>query len=770
MILPSLACQASCKYCFGPHAGATMDEGTAAATIAFIRRIAEETQAREIAIIFHGGEPLLAPLTVWRTLLAEIEGQLAAYELRLNLQSNLWALSDEHLELFDRYHVALGTSLDGPRELCDRNRGAGYYDRTMAAVHRAARHGKAVSAIATITRQTLPHLLEIATYFRDSGQPLALHAALPSLGDETSPYALLPGEYAQMIKTLFPWYLANRKHLKIDTLDHFAQGLVHGDPGVCTFRDCLGMFLALGPTGDISACQRLAGLPEHRLGNICDGPTWAELYASEAARRHRAREAEVRSRCAACESYDLCKGGCYYNALAAGDGVIDPLCQDYREIYAATQERIVAEMSSSENVAAVAAGPPEADEHPLLRRGPTISLAGTTHPATLADNARRILAIHALGETGDPERAAQNLYAQKICGDVDFTTRQLSQMQKNLYASHRQKNNCYLHVTWGCNLRCSHCYAAAGEKSAEMTAASFASLVAQASDQGFRQLVITGGEPTVHSRWEELVNTCRGHRGRGPNLVLRTNLTKDFTTAELTAIAQAFDQVVVSVDGNEDTHNTRRGAGTYAKLRTNLETYADIARRLPNAGELSLACVMPAEDINGEPGRSVKALAEALGVKRVRFKPLLPLGRAAGLDEPVICEGFDLHSPPRDLLKESARPLSTCGIGQNLYVQPDGGAYPCYAWCHAHTYLGNVSADGLAAVLTSPKFQSLINCTVDTIEKCRDCAYRYLCGGACRAWGNQQEQDLNAPPPVCSHLGERAKRVVRAAREYLLEL
>ena len=29
MILPSLSCQAGCKYCFGPHKGAVMDERTA---------------------------------------------------------------------------------------------------------------------------------------------------------------------------------------------------------------------------------------------------------------------------------------------------------------------------------------------------------------------------------------------------------------------------------------------------------------------------------------------------------------------------------------------------------------------------------------------------------------------------------------------------------------------------------------------------------------------------------------------------------------------
>ncbi|MDR0844355.1 MAG: SPASM domain-containing protein, partial [Tannerella sp.] len=118
-------------------------------------------------------------------------------------------------------------------------------------------------------------------------------------------------------------------------------------------------------------------------------------------------------------------------------------------------------------------------------------------------------------------------------------------------------------------------------------------------------------------------------------------------------------------------------------------------------------------------------------------------------------------------LKTPFHPLTTCGIGQNLYVRPDGRIYPCYAWCNEHTYIGNIFEKGLKAVLDSPSFTRLIDCTVDTIEKCRDCDYRYLCGGACRAWGNQQTLDLNAAPVQCRHLQERAEKLIETAKAFL---
>ena len=772
MIVPSLACQAGCKYCFGPHEGAVMDEQTAKEAVTFIHNIANETAAKNISIIFHGGEPLLAPISVWHVLLDEIRTALASYTVKLSLQSNLWNLNDEILTLLRENNVSIGTSIDGPKELCDLGRGEGYFDKTIASVQKANAAGCSVSAIATITKQTLPYAREIAKYFRNNGMTLVLHGASAGMESKDSPYALTADEYTGMLKDLYPWYIKNRKHIKIDTLDHFVQGIVTGNPDVCTLRDCSGMFLSVSPTGDITSCQRLAGKKEFCIGNIFDKPTLARLYESPAAQRLSNREKQVAERCASCEFYPICKGGCYYNAVASGDGVIDPCCEGYKDVYAFVQDKVMEEMQSPENIKAVAARPAEPGEHPLLRKGGYISLSDKIHPAQIADNARRVLAIYEFGRTNDPRTDAQNLYECKICGDPVMTEKLLENMQQGLRRDHKSRNNCYVHITFDCNLRCSHCYAEAGNDKTEMNMVNFERLVKEAIDGKFRQLVITGGEPLVHSQQKQLLEICEIYKGKGTNLVLRTNLTGDFNEPDLSALAKAFDQVVVSVDGDEQTHNARRGEGAYKNMTRNLKEYARVAHTIPNVpnvAELSLACVMSADEINGEPGQSVKLLGEMLNVKRVRFRPLLPIGRASHLNEPVICEGLMQHVLPEDMLKSQCRPLTTCGIGQNLFVKPDGKSYPCYAWCGDHTYIGDVFADGLEAVLSSPGFAQLMDCSVDTIVKCRECEYRYLCGSACRAWGNQNELNLNAAPPQCDHLKQRAQKLTDAAREYILE-
>jgi len=110
-------------------------------------------------------------------------------------------------------------------------------------------------------------------------------------------------------------------------------------------------------------------------------------------------------------------------------------------------------------------------------------------------------------------------------------------------------------------------------------------------------------------------------------------------------------------------------------------------------------------------------------------------------------------------------------MGQNLYVEPDGGAYPCYAWHGERWLLGYINAEeGLHGVIGSPAFQDLSGHTVNTNRQCRRCPLRYLCGGACRAWNRQPEQeqyDLDAPPVDCTPLHTRARSLLVSALEHL---
>ena len=118
------------------------------------------------------------------------------------------------------------------------------------------------------------------------------------------------------------------------------------------------------------------------------------------------------------------------------------------------------------------------------------------------------------------------------------------------------------------------------------------------------------------------------------------------------------------------------------------------------------------------------------------------------------------------MLCQDFTPLTTCGLGDNLYIEPDGNSFPCYAYSEKEKLLGNVLEEGsLITLINSPSFKNLRKHNVDTNIRCKECNLRYLCGGACRAWDGRLRNDFDEPPVNCGKLYERAKSLLVKAME-----
>ena len=105
------------------------------------------------------------------------------------------------------------------------------------------------------------------------GLNFAVHAALPTLGyPQASDWHLSPEVYGELLVALLDRYLANLGKIRISTLDSMCQSMAPRQGGICTFGDCLGHYLAVGPDGAIYPCQRFAGMADYTLGNVHQRP------------------------------------------------------------------------------------------------------------------------------------------------------------------------------------------------------------------------------------------------------------------------------------------------------------------------------------------------------------------------------------------------------------------------------------------------------------------------------------------------------------------
>ena len=750
-----------------------MSRQTLEATAKWLR---DWTDPAPLEISFHGGEPLVAGADFYRMALPLLQDTLAARQVRFSVQSNLWLLNDEICELFRRYSVSIGTSLDGPKRINDAQRGRGYFEKTMEGIERARSEALDVGCICTFTAQSAKYAHEIFDFFLHERLSFGTHAALPSLRRADDHYALAPQEHSKLLVNMLDRYLDNIANISINTLDAMARGISANKGAICTFCDCLGDYLAVDPDGCIYPCQRLVGMSFFRLANLHDQPASDEIMGTAAWHMLEDRQSQIDDVCGDCPHLPYCRGGCPYSVLAANNGrfggnLRDPPCPASRRVFNEITDRALAEVFDEENMAAVTSE--EAAGQGLLRKGKLIRIMrGGPHPQETARRARQVVAATALAVCDTPESALQQLDRAGLITKPDKALDSLRALRRQLdNQSQEGLANAYLHVTDGCNLSCAHCYASATEPAdaTSMSVNQAARLVRQAAHAGFTKAVITGGEPLTSPNPDALLDALAALRQDVKPLqtVLRTNLAYPLPDDLAEKLIYATDQMVVSIDGDRTSHEARRGHGTYAQTVRNLrylrercsQAGAQKVQRALEPTQIAIAAALTPAEMEGYEGEAVRALGEELDVE-VRFKPVLPLGCAEQLDLEL-----SLSSLPEDNAEVLAGvcPVATCGLGMNLYVGADGASYPCYALTAPRHYLGNAMQEDVAAILVHNDAYRQVN--VDSTARCRKCALRYLCGGYCRAWSKGEDPD--APPPDCSALYRRAEKVLSAALDVL---
>lgn len=351
MLIPTLGCPANCNYCW------SSEEKSPIMSIETIKEVVEWLKIfrqDSVTFTFHGGEPLLAGEEFYREALPLLVEGLSSRKIAFAIQTNLWKLTPEIAEIFARYNIPIGSSLDGPQELNDLQRGKGYYEKTMRGYEIAKAHGLNVRFITTFTSHSVKFKEDIFNFYLEKGLTLKLHPCLPSLkGDNPEKWALDPEKYGELLIYLLDKYLENMGRIEVMNIDHLCKCVFTGRGTVCTFVDCMGDTFAVGPDGGIYPCYRFVGMPEYVMGNIYDRPTMADLAQSDAWKLMHKFKEFVDTACGKCAHIKYCRGGCPYNALVPTEGevkAVDPHCAAYKMIFDEITSRVNEEMFGSSDM------------------------------------------------------------------------------------------------------------------------------------------------------------------------------------------------------------------------------------------------------------------------------------------------------------------------------------------------------------------------------------------------------------------------------------
>lgn len=345
MIIPTLNCPSNCKYCWGSENKNEMMD------IKIINQIVDwlkDFRDDKIHFTFHGGEPLLAGYDYYEYALKKLSS-LDNFE-GFSLQSNIWLLTEELIDLFKEYSVVISTSIDGPREINDFQRGKGYFDKTMSKFYLARDKGLQINFVLTVTDYSKDYSDELYEFFKENKMNLKIHAALPSLrGDNADLWALDQEKHGKLLVNWLDKYLYDLDKFSIMDLDHICKSTLRRRGTLCTFADCIGTTFAVGFDGSIYPCYRFVGMGEYVLGNVTNKPSFDDLKKSLAWSKLQEFRDFVDEDCEKCKFKKYCEGGCPYNAIVAykTPKAVDPQCTAYKMIFSEVSKRMNKEFAKS---------------------------------------------------------------------------------------------------------------------------------------------------------------------------------------------------------------------------------------------------------------------------------------------------------------------------------------------------------------------------------------------------------------------------------------
>jgi uncharacterized protein len=313
-----------------------------------------------------------------------------------------------------------------------------------------------------------------------------------------------------------------------------------------------------------------------------------------------------------------------------------------------------------------------------------------------------------------------------------------------------------LFLTTACNLRCTYCYASAGDtpvkhmplEVAERGIDFVASNAARKQLESFDVTYHGGGEPSV--QWTVMCRSRDYAAAKAASLGLKLNTYAatngvlddhqiDWMVANLTGLS-------ISMDGSPEVHDKHRlnilGQGSSHRVMHTL-------RRLDATGFLyGLRVTVTADQISRLPD-SVEFICSQFNPSRIQVEPAYQLGRWREAPSAETQQFIEAYRQAQFRAKRFGKEISYsaaragtltshfCGITQDTFaLSPDGNVSACYEvfseenrW--ANTFFYGAPDDTQGYRFNLPILSHLRNQTVDNREYCRGCFAKWSCAGDC---------------------------------------
>ncbi len=331
VVQPTPFCNIDCTYCYLP--GRNDKTLIAQSTVhnLFAKLFASGWANQSVNVIWHAGEPLVAPPAFYREAFAAIE-RLRPPDIGIahSFQSNGMLLSPAWCDLIEEWHVDIGISIDGPRHLHDRHRvtrsGQGTFDKTRAGIRLLRERRMPFHTISVLSRDSLDAADEMYAFFVAEGIDHVCFNVEESEGQHTSDMLATDDVRARFRRFLARFWQLARASDKVKfvrEVDTMISAVFR--PNAAPFRnqqveplamlnvDCHGNVSTFSPE---LLGYKQAEYNDFIIGNINTDSMQQIRDSQWLAAMQRDIDAGVAKCRAGCEYFSICGGGAPMNKLS----------------------------------------------------------------------------------------------------------------------------------------------------------------------------------------------------------------------------------------------------------------------------------------------------------------------------------------------------------------------------------------------------------------------------------------------------------------------
>ncbi len=170
-------CNLDCDYCYLPDRQSKKVLSLDLLEPIFKNIFASQFLTEDFTVCWHAGEPLAVPIQFYETALAKIaqldqEFNLQGYQVGQSIQTNATLINQAWCDLFQKYQVSVGVSLDGPAFIHDAHRktrsGLGTHASTMRGISHLKQNQIDFNVIAVISEASLDYPDQIFNFFMEN--------------------------------------------------------------------------------------------------------------------------------------------------------------------------------------------------------------------------------------------------------------------------------------------------------------------------------------------------------------------------------------------------------------------------------------------------------------------------------------------------------------------------------------------------------------------------------------------------------------------------